>query len=160
MIRSLVLAAALLGTKALPSFAQEFTAVQTVEKMIATESEDGSVSVEFSSADRVLPGDNLYYQIAYNNGTSDLAEDVNLVMVVPSEVVYSENSVLNESENAIVAFSTDGGRSYAPRGELRVSQNGEERPAVSEDITHIRWTFPEGVASGIEGSVGFRAIVR
>jgi len=160
MIRSTLIAATLLAGASMPAFAQEFTAVQTIEKMTRIQQEDGTVSVEFSAADRVVPGEDLYYQLTYDNATSDDADNVSLVMAVPAEVVYSENSVVSEDANASIAFSTDGGGSYAPRGELTVSQDGEPRPAVSQDITHIRWTFNEPIAAGNQGAVGFSAVVR
>lgn len=160
MIRSILILSLLLPGLAASAFAQEFTAVQTIEKMVRTQQEDGTVDVSFSSAERVLPGEDLFYQLAYDNGSEDEAENVSLVMAVPSEVVYSENSVTSGDMDTSIAFSTDGGVSYAPRGELTVSQDGNPRPAVSEDITHIRWNFNDPVAPGAAGSVGFSAVVR
>jgi len=128
--------------------------------MVETKSEDGTVTVDLVKADRVLPGHNLYYQLAYDNPTTETVEDVNLVMNVPPEVTYEENSVDVSGKNVTVAFSTDGGQSFSPRGELKVSIGGQPRAAVSEDITNIRWTFVDPIAPNSEGTVGFKAVVR
>ena len=159
MIRltSLAAAAALF---AMPALAQDFTAVQTIEKMVVTQTDAGDSDVEFVVADRVLPGDNLYYELSYKNDTPENADNVNLVMIVPPEVVYRENSATIADATTRVDFSADGGATFFPRGELVVTQNGAQRPAISEEITHIRWSFGAPVASGAEGSVGFNAVVR
>ncbi len=160
MLRSALLATIMFGSAYTPAFAQEFTAVSTIERMVTTENADGSVSVEFLKAERVTPGENLYYQLIYNNASSENIEDASLVMNVPPEVTYSENSAEIAGKDVQVSFSTDGGQTYAPRGELKVTIGGQPRAAVSEDITNIRWTFNEPIAPETEGSVGFTAIVR
>ena len=160
MLRSVLLATIILGASYTPVFAQEFTAVSTIERMISTENADGTVTVEFIKADRVTPGENLYYQLAYNNASPENIEDASLVMNVPQEVIYSEHSADIEGKDVQVAFSTDGGQTYAPRGELKVTVGGQPRAAGSEDITNIRWTFNEPIAPGSEGLVGFTAVVR
>ena len=160
MLRSALLATIILGSAYTPVFAQNFTATSTIERMVSTQNEDGSITVDFIPADRVTPGEDLYYQLTYNNGTSENIQDASLVMNVPPEVTYSENSADLEGKRVQVAFSTDGGQTYAPRGELKVTIGGQPRAAVSEDITNIRWTFNEPIAPSAEGSVGFRAVVR
>jgi len=159
MFRSILLAGALCSAAILPAFAQEFTATQIVERAVITgEDADGSAIVEFQEADRVQPGDALLYKLNYTNGTADAIENAKLVMAVPSEVIYNENSAAGD--NASVAFSTDGGQSFAPRGELTVSSEGNRRAATSEDITHIRWSFTGQIVPGEVGEVTYSAVVR
>jgi len=160
MLRSTLIAVYLLGSVTGAAMAQEFTAVSTIDRMVETQNEDGTVSVNYTSADRVTPGEKLYYKLAYDNPTAELVENVNLVMNVPSEVTYSENSVDVNGKNIIVAFSTDGGESFAPRGELQVRVGGQPRVAVSEDITNIRWTFVDPILPNTDGTIGFKAVVR
>lgn len=171
MLRSTLLAASLLGFSVLPAFAQEFTAISTIEKVVASEAaEDGSIQVTFVKADRVAPGDDLFYEITFDNATSDAADDVKLVMDVPAEVTYRENSASVAGEDGIsrsladagvsVMFSTDNGKSFSPRGSLTVSAAGQNREAVSEDITNIRFAFLEPISAGTNGSVSFSAVVR
>ena len=159
MIRSILLAGALLSAAMTPALAQEFTATQLVERAVTTgEDADGNAIIAFEKADRVQPGDALLYKLNYTNGTTDTIENAKLVMAVPAEVTYNENSAAGE--NTSVAFSTDGGQSFSPRGELTVSSDGTVRAASSEDITHIRWTFSGQIAAGQTGEVGYGAVVR
>lgn len=160
MLRSTLFAAFMLGALAAPVTAQEFTAVSTIDRMIETQNEDGTVDTTFVKAERVTPGENLYYRLSYNNASSDTVENASLVMNVPPEVTYSENTVTADSKNVVVAFSTDNGQSFSPRGDLRVSVGGQPRPAVAEDITNIRWTFIAPILPGTSGEVGFIAVVR
>jgi len=160
MLRTTLLAALMLGGAYMPAFAQEFTAVSTIERMVETTNADGTVSTEFIAVERVVPGETLYYKLAYDNASSDTAENVSLVMNVPPEVTYNENTTSSLDADATVFFSTDGGESFFPRGELSVTASGQERPAVSEDITNIRWTFNEPIAPGTEGVISFTATVR
>ena len=37
-----------------------------------------------------------------------------------------------------IQFSVDGGATFAPAGELNVSENGEVRQAEANDFTHVR----------------------
>lgn len=159
MIRSILLAGTLIGASFTPAYAQEFTATQIVERAVVTgEADDGSAIVDFEEAERVQPGDALIYSLNFNNGSVDTIENANLVMAVPTEVTYNENSAFGD--DASVAFSTDGGRSFAPRGELTVSSDGSLRAASSEDITHIRWSFSGIITPGTTGEVGYGAVVR
>lgn len=160
MLRSTLLAVLMFGPAIGVVHSQEFSAISTIDRMIETPNEDGTVKVEFVKADRVTPGENLYYKLAYDNPTNDEITDVKLVMNVPPEVTYAENSASVEGRNIEVSFSTDGGKTFAPRGELLVSLEGQPRRAVSEDITSIRWTFLDPILPNTEGTVGFQAIVR
>lgn len=171
MLKSTLLVTAALGFAISTASAQDFTAVSTIEKVVVVETaDDETKTVEFVKADRVTPGDNLFYQIAYENGTEDAVEDVNLVMNVPAEVTYAENSAGVESSvggnesfadaGISVLFSTDGGETFYPRGELSVSADGRQRVAVTEDITNIQFAFSEPIIAGASGTVSFSAVVR
>ena len=160
MFRSTIIAALMLGSVALPAMAQEFTAVSTIDRIVTTQAEDGSVRLDYVEAQRVTPGENLLYKLTYDNASEDAADNVSLVMNVPAEVIYSENSAKAGATTAVIAFSTDDGVSFAPRGALTVSVGGEPRPASSEDITNIRLTFPEAITPGSVGTVSFEAVVR
>ncbi len=159
MARSILLLGVLLASTLAPAIAQEFTAVQIVERAVVTgENPDGSAIVTYEQADRVTPGDALLYSLNFENGSADTIENASLVMAVPAEVTYNENSAFGE--NAAVDFSTDNGQSFAPRGALTVSADGNERAASSEDITHIRWSFSGTIVPGAAGDVGYGAVVR
>lgn len=160
MLRSVILSTALLGASCLPAFAQDFTAVQTINKMVDVESADGEASSELVTVSSAAPGETIFYALNYENGTDEAADNVKLVMAVPAEVTYLENTATQGDLVAAVAYSTDNGTSFAPRGELTVTLDGVEQAADSEDITHVRWAFQQPIAAGENGSVGFQAVVR
>ena len=170
MLRKLIITGAALALTALPAIAENFTATSTIDKAVIVTNVDGSTTTTFVKADRVLPGDKLFYKITYENSAKEAVDDVSLVMKVPAEVTFSENSArysigaekqtLIAESGVSVAFSTDGGVSFAPRGDLKVSVAGQDRSAVSEDITTVRFVFEEPIPSGAAGSVSFSAIVR
>ncbi|MEL7453513.1 MAG: hypothetical protein AAGJ50_09105 [Pseudomonadota bacterium] len=158
MIRHLFLASAALAMVTTAAQADEFRATQTVQKVVSIEREDGSTDVDYITADQVQPGEALIYRLDYSNESAAAAENVALVMAVPAEVTYSENSA--SSEAAAVTFSTDGGQSFAPRSELLTGAGSEQRQAVAEDITHIQWAFTDPIPVGAEGEVMYEAVVR
>ena len=161
MLRSVILSAALMGASCLPALAQDFTAVQTINKLVKVESADGAAtSTELVTIDSAAPGETIFYALNYDNGTDEAASNVKLVMAVPAEVTYLENTAASGDLEAAVAYSTDNGTSFAPRGELTVTLDGVEQPADSEDITHVRWAFQQPIQAGETGSVGFQAVVR
>ncbi|MEM7661425.1 MAG: hypothetical protein AAF292_04185 [Pseudomonadota bacterium] len=159
MLRTSLIAAAALGLMGAAA-ADEFTAVQGIDKIVTVSGPDGSVSLDYQSAERVAPGDTLFYHIDYDNGSGEAAENVELVMAVPAEVNYLENTANSGDLATELAFSVDNGESFSPRRELQVVENGGGRLASASDITHIRWTFADPVAPGTSGKVSFRATVR
>ena len=157
MLRSSLAACAAFVLSAAPAMAAGLSASQKVEVVTIETTADGDRVEVLTKAERIAPGEQVVYSLNYDND-GEPAEDVVLVMPVPSEVVYIERSA--SQEVAKTEFSVDGGRSFAPRGSLKVTVNGEDRPALSEDITHVRWTFAEPIPAGVEGRVEFRAQVR
>ncbi|MEZ5945476.1 MAG: hypothetical protein R3C13_06635 [Hyphomonas sp.] len=143
---------------AMPAFAAGLSAEQVIERMIVTESEDGSTEVELVPAETVTPGEELVYSLNFRNDGEAAAENVVLTVPVPSEVSYVENSAA--TGGALVAFSADGGKSFAPRGDLKVSVDGESREALAGEITHVRWTFRNKIEPGSSGTLMFHAILK
>lgn len=160
MIRSTLFVAAIFGFSVTPALAQDFTAVQSINKVVITQNADAEPITDYVPVESAAPGEAIYYALNYDNGTADAAENVALVMAVPGEVVYTENSAKADIVPTTVSFSTDDGVSFAPRGDLTVTLDGAVQPAGSEDITHIRWSFSEAVAPGTQGRVGFEAVVQ
>jgi len=159
MIRTSLLAAATLALAGLAA-ADDFVATQSIEKIVTVSAPDGAVSLDYQSADQVSPGDTLYYHIDYENGSSEAADAVKLVMVVPAEVSYLENTADAGGMDAELAFSADNGQTFTTRRDVRVERDGVSQTASAGDITHIRWAFNEPVAPGNSGKVSFRATVR
>ena len=59
-----------------------------------------------------------------------------------------------------IAYSADGGQTYVPRGRLTVVEEGFERPARGDEITHIRWSLVGALPAGATGEVSFRGVIR
>ncbi len=132
----------------------ELKAVAEVEVEVLRE--DGGTDVERVKAATVVPGDEVIYTIYYTNVGDKSADKVVVTNPLPGEMVYVDGSAAGDG--AVVTFSVDGGKTYAPAGKLTVlDADGNERRAITDDYTHIRWTLENPVASGEGGSVDFRA---
>lgn len=158
MLKYALLAVSAAAVFSAPAFATGLSASQTVERVVKTEAADGTISIKLEPATEVIPGEELVYSINFTNDSKANADNIVLTMPVPAEVSYIENSAT--STGAAVAFSVDGGQSFAPRGDLKVTVAGQERDAVSEEITHIRWTFTEAVGAGQSGSLVYKAVLK
>ncbi len=158
MKRFAIFALAALTALAPSAMADGLVATQSVERVIVEKSADGKETVRFGPADRVAPGDEVFYNLDFINDSSDPATNVKLVMPVPTEVAYVENSATGEG--AEIAFSIDGGKTFTQRGALTVSIDGEERLAKADQITHIRWSYSEDIAPGAKGGVGYLAVLK
>lgn len=157
MLRSALLSIAALALATAPAVANGLTATQTVLKQIEIPQEDGTVTTELVEASLIAPGDTVVYLLTYTNGGTEAAEAVALTMPVPTEMSFIERSA--NVDGTIVTFSVDGGATFARRGELTVTIDGEARNALAEDITHVRWTFEDAIEPGSQGEVSFRAVL-
>lgn len=103
---------------------------------------------------KVLPGDKLVFQTEYRNTGPQAATQFVVTNPIPAAVAWTGDA----SPGAVE--SVDGGRSYAPLGQLKVKGvNGAMRPAQPSDVTHIRWTMAS-IAPGASGLVRYRGVVR
>ncbi len=130
------------------------TASQIVEREVVVFNEDGSQTITRIAADKVTPGDKVVYSLKYFNDEDNPAENIVLVMPIPTQVDYIEGSADYEGVNSV--FSSDGGKTFATRNELKVLQSdGSQEIAQASDITHIRWTVKNAVAPNTGGSLSF-----
>ena len=136
----------------------DVTAEQIVEKEIIRRDASGAESVERVKADTVVPGEEIIYSLRFVNDANQAADAIVLVMPVPAEVKYVEGSVTGV--NARVTFSADGGQTYVARGRLTVAEDGVQRPAKSDEISHIKWTLLEPLAANAKGEVAYRAVLK
>ncbi|MEO0982780.1 MAG: hypothetical protein AAFX03_09035 [Pseudomonadota bacterium] len=158
MTRFAISAISMLAALAAPAAAEGMTAKQTVARLVVVETDDGRKTSTLAPADKVAPGEEVVYAIDYRNTGSDAADNVSLVMPIPDEVVYVEDSATSGAGR--VEFSADNGGTFAPRDELIIGAGSRRHTALAEDITHVRWTFADAVAPGASGQVLFHAIVR
>lgn len=133
-------------------------ATQHVEKEIVVTDANGAPRVQRIDASAVSPGEEVIYSLRFRNEGAAPAEALVLVMPVPGEISYVEGSV--SGQGAKVAFSADGGQTYVGRGRLTVVEDGRERPAQSDEITHIKWTLEEALPANDNGEVSYRGVLK
>lgn len=124
-----------------------------VERLVAAS--DGRKSRIIEKADHVLPGDELIFVLSYENTGAAPAHNFAVTNPLPRTVAFREAA----DRNALV--SVDGGKNWGRLDALRVARNnGRTRPAKPRDVTHIKWRFRNGLASGTTGKLVFRGTVR
>lgn len=137
-MKRVLIAAVLLGSTIMGTSALALTAEQTVEREIVVKNLDGSETVRREVAESVIPGESVVYSINYYNDLDKAAENVVLVMPVPSELTLIEGSA--DIAGVETTYSADGGQSFAPRENVVVKlEDNTTRAADSGDITHIKW---------------------
>ena len=149
LIAAIVFGAAAMGV---PTYA--LTAEQTVEREVVVKNVDGTETVRRESADTVIPGENIVYSINYYNDLDKPAENVVLVMPVPSELMLIEGSA--NADGVQTTYSADGGKSFADRENVVVtSADSATRAAGANDITHIKWIVAT-ITPDQRGSLSFK----
>ncbi|MDJ0919752.1 MAG: hypothetical protein QNI84_01380 [Henriciella sp.] len=158
MIRASLFSLSLITAFAAPAVAEGLTASQTVELAMVSEDENGERQVIYTIADEIAPGSELRYVLSYDNQADVAATDVRLVMPVPTEITLIEGSA--DQAVATVTYSADNGATFTSRDSLTVLEDGELKPASTEDITHLRWTFAEAIAPGASGKLTYSGILQ
>lgn len=158
MIRAALFSLSLITALVAPAYAQGMNATQVVEVAVTNVDANGNESVSYETAVEVSPGDEVRYSLEYANEGGELAENVELVMPVPTELTLIEDSIM--AATAIVTYSSDNGDTFAEREALTVSDGEVSRVAGSEDVTHIKWVFANGIAPAESGTVSFRGILQ
>ena len=149
LILGLLFGSTLIGTSALA-----LTAEQTVEREVVIKNIDGTETVKREKADTVIPGENIVYSINYYNDLDEAAENVVLVMPVPSELTLIEGSA--DTTGAETTYSADGGKSFASREDVVVTlEDNSTRSAEPADITHVKWIVAS-ITPGQSGSLSFK----
>lgn len=106
-------------------------------------------------ADVVIPGDNVVYTITFTNISDETAENVSITNPISENLTYVEGSAFGPG--MVIEFSVDGGQNFDEAVELKVSADGESRPADVEDFTHVRWTLENELEPGAQAMAHFRA---
>ncbi|MGA3279856.1 MAG: hypothetical protein ABSD50_02600 [Smithella sp.] len=109
------------------------------------------------AADKVNPGDVIFYTINYVNSGDKEATNSFLDDPIPKGSVYIPGSAFGD--NAEITFSIDGGKTFKKPSlltyEVKVNGKMEKKTASPEQYTHIRWTVNVVPAHG-KGQVGFQ----
>lgn len=128
-----------------------------VEKEIVVEDENGETTTQLVEAKSVVPGEKVVYTITFRNVGEAAAGNVVITNPISESLSYVAGSASNGTMR--VEFSVDGGKTFATAGELRIVDNGVERPATTNDYTHVRWVLKSKLEVGAEGSASFAAVL-
>jgi len=126
-------------------------AVRAIAEVETKAIEDGREVVHISPANRVVPGDEVFYTLEIrNSGTSDVAPTV--TWPVPEHMAYIADSATGPG--ADVTYSADGGTTF------KVADGLMALGINPKDYTHIRWKFKKRLKSKSVAFARFRAVVK
>ncbi|MBK0391629.1 DUF11 domain-containing protein [Ramlibacter algicola] len=123
-----------------------------------TKATDGKVEKKRMPAQKAAPGTEVIYTSTFKNVGAKPAGNIVINNPIPASTTLVGGSAFGD--NTDVAFSADGGKTYAPADKVKVrGADGKERAAGLSEFTHVRWTYRGELAPGKESSVGFRVTV-
>lgn len=116
---------------------------------------NGTTALVLEQPITVTPGDKLVFVVKYKNVGSAPASDFSVTNPLPKTVVF------NGTADGTELVSVDGGKSWGPLEALTyVSGNGNIRPALMADVTHVKWKFNRSLSAGSGGKLVFRGTVK
>lgn len=108
------------------------------------------------------PGDTIAYTVIAKNTGDGVMVDPSIVDPIPEGVSYVVDSA--KGENCRIVFSVNGGMQYSvwPVMVTATTEGGTrvERPAETEDVTHIKWLVRENIPAGGEKRLSFQVVVQ
>ena len=153
-----ILSGILLTFLAFTAAAQSHIDVQTtVHKEELFLNDTGEEEKRLVPAEKVLPGETVYYTITFTNTSDEVADNVVVTNPIAEELMYLDGSAFGPGMD--IVFSVDGGETFATADELNVTENGETRTAEAKDFTHVRWVMQNDLAAGAQGTARFAAIL-
>jgi uncharacterized repeat protein (TIGR01451 family) len=121
--------------------------------------ENGHEISKLAPADRVVSGDWVIYTLEVRNAASTTVRAPTVTYPVPEHMSYVAESAVGPATD--VSFSVDGGRSFDAAENLKIQDaDGQRRPAVAADYTHIRWQLKNSLKANSVAFVRFRARVK
>jgi len=134
-------------------------AVRTIAEVESKHADGGRETPKLVPADRVVPGDEVIYTLVVRNTSAAAVALPTVTKAVPEHTVYIADSAVGPG--AEVSYSVDGGRTFDRAENLMVQgADGQPRPALAADITHIRWQLKNSLKSNSVAFVRFRAVVK
>ena len=119
------------------------------------EKPNGTTAVMLEEPKTVIPGDKLVFVVKYKNVGDAPATDFSVTNPLPKAVSFNGTSDGKE------IVSIDGGNSWGPLSALNYTRSdGQVRPALMSDVTHIKWKFDRALSAGAEGKLVFRGTVK
>jgi len=153
-----ILSGILLTFLAFTAAAQSHIDVQTtVQKEEVFLNDTGEEEKRLVPAEKVLPGETVYYTITFTNTSDEVADNVVVTNPIAEELMYLDGSAFGPGME--IVFSVDGGETFAVADELNVTDNGETRAAEAKDFTHVRWVMQNDLAAGAQGTARFAAVL-
>jgi uncharacterized repeat protein (TIGR01451 family) len=113
---------------------------------------------ELVPADRVVPGDEVFYTLEIRNTGSTPLPAPTVDFAIPEHMRYIANSAVGAG--AEVSYSIDGGRTFDRPENLTVAAGGELHTAGVAEYTHIRWHLKHALKSKAMALARFRAVVK
>ncbi|WP_228241769.1 hypothetical protein [Porphyrobacter sp. GA68] len=132
---------------AVPALAQDNVALTSEVHVVRVV--DGKEQLDPPAS--VLPGDRLVFTTRYRNAGSVSVDNFVVTNPLPAPVVLASDGAF--------AVSVDGGRTFGPLAEQRITEDGAARAATTADVTHVRWNLPS-IAPGAGGELSYFATVR
>lgn len=114
---------------------------------------------ELVPADRVVPGDEVFYTLEIRNTGSRPLPPPTVDFAIPEHMRYIANSAVGAG--AEVSYSIDGGRTFdRPENLLVAAGGGDRHTATVAEYTHIRWRLRHVLKSKAVALARFRAVVK
>lgn len=105
----------------------------------------------------VIPGTPLVVWINYRNSSAASVTGFVINNPVPSAIDFT--ALGENSEWGVV--SVDGGKTFGALATLKVlGGDRKPRPAIPQDVTHVRWTFAKPIPGNSGGQLSFYAMVK
>ncbi len=152
--------AVLLTAYALPAHAADPGAVKIssiAEKETNVLDKDGNTQTKRTRVDTAVPGDEIIYTTTFENISNKPAGNIVITNPIPNDTTY----LMADGANTEITFSIDGGNEYATPDKLIVTANeGDTRPAMPSDYTHLRWVYKGELGVCETSKVTFRAVIK
>ncbi len=108
----------------------------------------------------VVPGDKVVFTLQVVNTGTEPASGFRATNPMPDAVQFT-----SVSENW-AEVSVDGGTLWGKLATLKVRTKDAagttevERAATEQDVTHVRWIFPDAIAAGATRTISYRGLVK
>jgi uncharacterized repeat protein (TIGR01451 family) len=134
-------------------------AIKAIAEVEVRTLEQGHETATLQPADRVVPGDRLFYTLEVRNTDAAAITAPTVIYPIPDHMEYVADSAVGPG--AEVSFSVDDGRSFDSPEKLKVrTSDGSLRPAMAVDYTHIRWQLKQSLKGHAVAFVRFRTLVK
>ncbi|MFM2409929.1 MAG: hypothetical protein RL481_757 [Pseudomonadota bacterium] len=116
---------------------------------------DGSLATTLVAPKTILPGDQLVFVVRYRNAGKAPASGLTVTNPIPAAISFSGTS------DGAEWVSIDGGKSWGKLSQMSVkAADGNSRPALMTDVTHLKWNMNQTLAAGESGKLIFRGVVK